>query len=288
MLAILFHRSPRLRTLCGLTIFCALPLSISSSVFAEQAAGSGKQTSEKKPAEDPSQDPTPNLKEAVKIIKEEGKPPIDWLWNDQLKPTIRHAGDSQSLWIFLGTAAATAYTHQQDGRIRDDFGDNKGMSTSETRYGAILGSGFPGIAIALGQMYFDTDDGLQHLRALAFTSATHISIALAAQRERPNGKNLSFPSGHGSSSFATAASLAYSYGPWAGVPAFAAATYIGMSRVANNAHWASDIVAGAGLGIFWARASAKVGIVSEESSFYPIYSPSETGPMLGMAWEKNF
>lgn len=233
-------------------------------------------------------DETPTLKEAVKLVRDENKPALTWLWEDQLYPTIQHASDITSLWIFVAGAAATSYAHQHDSEFRERYGNNRGMSQNETKAGAILGSGFPGIAIALGQMYFDTDDGLQHLRAIGFTSLTHITIAEAVQRERPNGKKLSFPSGHTSSAFATAGSVAYSYGPWAGVPAFAAASYIGLSRVANNAHWLSDIVAGAGLGIYWARASAQVGIVGEKTSYYPIYTTSEAGPMVGVGVEHKF
>lgn len=231
---------------------------------------------------------TPTLKEAIATVKADEKPAMRWLWEDQLQPTIRHAGDSTSLWIFAATAAATSFAHQHDSDTRQNFGDNKGLSRRETQAGAILGSGFPGIAIALTQMYFDTDDGLQHFRAIGFTSLTHITIAATVNRERPNGKSLSFPSGHTSSSFASAASIAYSYGPWAGVPAYAVATYIGMSRVANNAHWLSDIVAGAGLGIFWARASSKVGIVGDDARVYPIFNQTENGPMLGMGFERRF
>lgn len=231
---------------------------------------------------------TPTLPETIKIVKEENKPAMKWLWEDQLYPTIQHASDVTSLWIFVAGAAATSYAHQHDSEFRERYGDNKGLSQNQTKLGAVLGSGFPGIAIALSQMYFDTDDGLQHLRAIGFTSLTHITIAEAVQRERPNGKRLSFPSGHTSSAFASAASVAYSYGPWAGVPAFAAATYIGLSRVANNAHWLSDIVAGAGLGIYWARASAQVGIVNSKTSYYPIYTPSEAGPMVGLGVEHKF
>jgi len=229
------------------------------------------------------------LPEAVELVKDEEKPALRWLWEDQLSPTIKHAGDNKSLWIFAATAAATALSRQKDEEFRDRYGDNKGMSDTESRYGAIIGSGFPGIAIAATQLYFDTDNGLQHARALAFTSATHITIAASVGRKRPNGKSLSFPSGHTSSSFATASSLAYSYGPYVGVPALAAASYIGLSRLANNAHWLSDTIAGAGLGIFWARASSQAGgVVKGQTSYYPIYTPSENGPMIGAALERHF
>lgn len=230
-----------------------------------------------------------NLKETLEIIKEEEPSPMSWLWEKQLRPTIEHAGDRTSLLIFLGTAGATSLAHQADSKFREDYGDNKGIAESKTKIGAVLGSGFPGIAIAATQLYMDTENGLQHSRAIAFTSLTHISLAASLNRKRPNGKGRSFPSGHTSSSFATASSLAYSYGPWVGIPALGAATFIGLSRTANNAHWLSDIVAGAGLGIFWARASAQVGITQDknQAQWYPIYEPSAYGPMVGVGFEKT-
>lgn len=229
------------------------------------------------------------LPEAIAEVKSENKSGMSWLWEEQLKPTIEHAGDAESLWIMLATAAATSYAHQYDAKVKENYGDNKQLSTTDARYGSVIGSGLPGILIAASQVYFDTENGLQHARALGFTAVSHFSIALATQRTRPNGKNMSFPSGHTSSSFATAASLAYDYGPWVGVPSLLVASYIAASRVANNAHWVSDTVAGAGLGIFWARASEQVRISgNQKTSYYPLYIPSEEGAMLGFGLERRF
>jgi hypothetical protein len=229
------------------------------------------------------------LKETAEIVKEDEPSVGSWLWEKQLRPTLEHASDNTSLYLLLGTAAATSLAHQSDSDFREEYGDNKGMTQANSRVGAILGSGFPGIALAATQLWIDTENGLQHSRAIAFTALTHISIAASVNRKRPNGKGLSFPSGHTSSSFATAGSMFYAYGPWIGVPAMALAGYIGLSRAANNAHWLSDIVAGAGLGIFWARASAQVGITKdkEQAEWYPIYQPSEYGPMVGLGYERR-
>lgn len=231
---------------------------------------------------------TASIADGTATIPPEGRPLIDWVWRDQIKPTLENADDKGNLWIFAGTTVASVLARQKDTEFHERYGDNQGMSQKQSMYGAVLGSGFPGILIAAGQLYYDTGNGLQHARALGFTSLTHITTAVAVQRKRPNGKNLSFPSGHTSSSFATATSLAYSYGPWVGLPAIAAATYIGFSRPANNSHWLSDIVAGAGLGIFWARASFLVNKKSELANFYPTYTFSESGPGLGIGYEKKF
>jgi membrane-associated phospholipid phosphatase len=60
--------------------------------------------------------------------------------------------------------------------------------------------------------------------------------------------NLSFPSGHATLSFATAASLAILIPRWRWA-FFLAASLVAIERVLENAHYVSDVVAGAGLGV---------------------------------------
>jgi membrane-associated phospholipid phosphatase len=61
--------------------------------------------------------------------------------------------------------------------------------------------------------------------------------------------NLAFPSGHACVAFATAASLAMLLPKWRWV-FFAGAAMVAAQRVAENAHYLSDVVAGASLGVF--------------------------------------
>ncbi len=60
--------------------------------------------------------------------------------------------------------------------------------------------------------------------------------------------NLSFPSGHATLSFATAAALAFLIPRWRWA-FFLAASLVAAERVLENAHYVSDAVAGAGLGL---------------------------------------
>ncbi len=184
---------------------------------------------------------------------------LNYLWHQEFKPTIENSFDNYGQLI-LGTGTAlTILSHQYDGDVyrfnKDD--SRKYLSSEVANFGGSLGSGTPGIAIALAQLFFDTPEGIAHAKAIILTATTHISMASIVQRERPSKRNkLSFPSGHTSSSFATATSLAYSYGYKAGIPAYIAASFVGVSRINENIHWLSDVVAGAALGIYWGRASA--------------------------------
>jgi membrane-associated phospholipid phosphatase len=67
----------------------------------------------------------------------------------------------------------------------------------------------------------------------------------------------SMPSGHTSGAFAAAAAGASEIGHWwpkhrtvAAIGLYSAASLVGISRMYNNKHWASDVVVGAGIGAF--------------------------------------
>ena len=84
-------------------------------------------------------------------------------------------------------------------------------------------------------------------------------IKVAVGRERPNGQdNRSFPSGHTSNAFALAAVAEGHYGWKIGVPAYALAGLMGVSRINEDKHWLSDVVAGAGLGWIVGRTVVRV------------------------------
>ena len=79
------------------------------------------------------------------------------------------------------------------------------------------------------------------------------TIKHSSEVVRPDGSNNhSFPSGHTATAFMTATMLTKEYGyisPWVGIGAYTAATATGVMRMANNKHWLSDVLAGAGIGI---------------------------------------
>lgn len=68
-----------------------------------------------------------------------------------------------------------------------------------------------------------------------------------AQGRRLNG---SFPSGHTAVAFAAATvyALEYKNKHWIPIFAYSAASLIGLSRITENKHWATDVLAGAALG----------------------------------------
>lgn len=72
--------------------------------------------------------------------------------------------------------------------------------------------------------------------------------------ERPNGNGYeSMPSGHTAQAFLLATILDMEYrdaSPWISVSGYAVASATGALRILNNKHWISDVLVGAGIGIF--------------------------------------
>ena len=84
-------------------------------------------------------------------------------------------------------------------------------------------------------------------------------IKVAVGRERPNGQdNKSFPSGHTSNAFSLAAVAERHYGWKLGVPAYLLAGVVGASRIQQDKHYLSDVVAGATLGYIVGRTVVRV------------------------------
>lgn len=67
--------------------------------------------------------------------------------------------------------------------------------------------------------------------------------------------NSSFPSGHTTVAFAAATvfALEYSDKPWVPILAYSSASLIGLSRITENKHWATDVFAGAVVGFLAGR-----------------------------------
>lgn len=90
---------------------------------------------------------------------------------------------------------------------------------------------------------------------IAHTINKHVTRALKDLfgKERPNGyNNVSFPSGHTSKAFTSATILYEEFkdtNPWLAYSGYVFASTTGFLRIANNAHYLSDVLAGAGLGI---------------------------------------
>jgi membrane-associated phospholipid phosphatase len=91
--------------------------------------------------------------------------------------------------------------------------------------------------------------GFDLVRANILTQAFTYGVKYAVRRDRPTGECCSFPSGHASVTFASAAVLERHLGYRNAWPTLLVATYVGTSRIHDNRHFLSDVVFGAALGI---------------------------------------
>jgi membrane-associated phospholipid phosphatase len=106
-------------------------------------------------------------------------------------------------------------------------------------------------AVAYGITFYNGDDEgrAQFYKSFATTVGTTHLLKNTIDTKRPNGGGKSFPSGHTSAAFQGAAFINARYGFEQALPAYAAAAFVGYSRVDSDNHHTRDVIAGAALGI---------------------------------------
>jgi membrane-associated phospholipid phosphatase len=94
--------------------------------------------------------------------------------------------------------------------------------------------------------------------ALGMASLTSLVLKTAVNRARPGmtpgttDGTRSFPSGHATLAFTSAALIERNNGLAVGLPAYGLAAFTGFERVEEGFHWPSDVLAGAAVGVLWA------------------------------------
>lgn len=161
----------------------------------------------------------------------------------------------RSLEILLaGSAASGVARGSFDHRVADWAG--RAGSSSYTRAGDILGLGAVqgGAAVAtyavgkIGGHPAAVHVGGDLIRAQVLAAVLTQGLKYGVGRTRPNGSKRSFPSGHSSASFATAAVLGGHFG-WKALPAYATATFTAWTRLRDHVHYPSDVMFGATIGL---------------------------------------
>jgi len=125
------------------------------------------------------------------------------------------------------------------------------------------------------------DVGAKLLRAQLLAQVVSGAIKVSANRTRPDGTNLSFPSGHTSVSFASATVLQRELGWKVGIPAYAVASFIGASRIEDKRHFLSDVAFGAAIGIAAGR-TVTFGSGRNKFALAPMAAPGGAG--VQFAW----
>lgn len=115
-------------------------------------------------------------------------------------------------------------------------------------------------ALYAGGMYLagNNDYAMLMIKASLYSSAVTTALKYTIREKRPNGENRhSFPSGHTTTIFAFASTVASLHDWYWGAAAYAFAGFVGYSRINDNKHYIHDVAAGATIG-----AAYGVGVVA--------------------------
>lgn len=187
---------------------------------------------------------------------------------ERFRPLLVHPGPDtpsdrtvnwQNAWItggLAGTAGIAAFTG-----LDRDFRDFRQQAIPAFRYTYDDYLQYAPAAVMLGLKAAGVQGRTDWVRMLSSDALSVVinaaivnGIKYTVCRPRPDGSaRNSFPSGHTTTAFMTATMLHKEYGetvsPWIGMAGYAMATTVGISRLCNDRHWLSDVLAGAGIGI---------------------------------------
>ena len=194
-------------------------------------------------------------------------------------------------WLAWGSGVSLA-VHPADDYL------NNHLSTSDTAknvflLGKYIGS-FPVLIGTAGATYIvgrargsrrGQHLGMDLIEATLLADGLTQVIKVSVRRERPirddgtRASGYAFPSGHSAGTFAAATVLQQHLGwKWA-VPTYTIASYVAMSRLVDDRHWASDVTAGAALGIIVGRS-----VTWHGRNFYatPMFVPKGSGILINV------
>jgi len=162
--------------------------------------------------------------------------------------------------VLVGGAAGAAVIGADDSIVayferENRWGSFSGVGT-ELGKSQLIG---PAIGVSLLVSRLSKNDEFRDLsyslaQGFIVTNVITGSIKKIAGRDRPDGTSTnSFPSGHTSNSFTWATIAQRRYGWKVGAPAYAIASYVGVSRLQSRKHHLTDIIAGATIGYIVGR-----------------------------------
>jgi membrane-associated phospholipid phosphatase len=167
------------------------------------------------------------------------------------------SGDPTFYLVMAGLSVTPSFVSHETPEVNEAWANNLRVD-HVFELGNVMGNGVLPVttsvlALAYGSLAHHpraSDFGSDLLRAQAVNGILTLSLKGIINRPRPSGAPYGFPSGHTSTSFATAAVVYRHFGWKWGLPAAVAASYVGLSRLQENKHYLSDVIAGAVLGSY--------------------------------------
>src|SRR5438876_5126615 len=179
---------------------------------------------------------------------------------------VKHVPRWNTVYWLAGGGALAAAVHPEDGKINRRLAGN---STVDTMFkpGKWIGNDGVFAAGSLGT-YFVARAlnkprvehlGMDETEALILAAGMSEMEKQIFRRHRPidltghQSPGFSFPSGHATLTFSAATVLQQHLGYQAAIPTYLIASYVAMSRLHDNRHYASDVIFGAATGIVVGR-----------------------------------
>jgi membrane-associated phospholipid phosphatase len=200
----------------------------------------------------------------------------------------KHIPRRNSLYFLAGGIGLALAVHPIDHSLNAHLAGRPNYFVAGQYIGsapAILGAGFA--AYLFGRV--ESERRTQHLgmdeieAALISEAVVEVSKEII-RRPRPSqtggllASGFSMPSGHATMTFAAATVLQQHLGYKAAIPTYIFATYVAMSRLHDNVHYASDVVMGAATGIIIGRS-----VTWHGRNFYGQLMPTPGGVGVGFA-----
>ncbi len=214
------------------------------------------------------QKPTPPKPPPI-VAAEEAKKPERGFFNllvHNVGDDFKHMVRLNTVYWLAGGGGLALVVHQEDDEINahfkgSDFADSffkpgKYIGSTPLVLGAAVTTYIVGRA---GNKPRAQHIGMDLIEASLVSEGVTQAIKYTVRRERPIAPDgsqysgYSFPSGHATITFAAATVLQQHLGWKMGVPAYLVATYVAMSRLHDDKHFASDVIFGATNGIIIGR-----------------------------------
>jgi len=226
---------------------------------------------DQKPPEQKPPDQRPPEQKPPAAVGEEGEKPTRGFVKSlifNLGDDVKHMPRKNSLYWLAGGSVGALAIHPADKSI------NQHLATSDSAQaffapGAIIGQGYVILPAAAATYVYGRAThssrvqhlGMDEIEAGLLSLGIVEAIKVSVRRPRPtplpgqttSATGFSFPSGHATLTFAAATVLQQHLGYRAGIPTYLIASYVAMSRLTDNVHWASDVAFGTGLGIMIGR-----------------------------------
>ena len=274
------------RTTIAISLVVAL-LAPPAGIAAQQAVVLDQQTQ-------PPPTPPQGTGQKVAAAEEQTKPTRGFFSTlfHNLGDDVKHIPRKNTLYWLGAGAAGVLIIHPADDNINDRLSNSDSAKTF-FKAGKYLGS-FP-VLMGIGVTTYvvgrkrpskrATHLGMDLIEATLLADGMTELIKVAVRRQRPirddgtRAAGYAFPSGHAAGTFAAATVLQQHLGwKWA-VPTYTIGTYVAISRLADDRHWASDVVAGAAEGIIVGRS-----VTWHGRNFYasPMLLPKGAGIMVNV------